>query len=143
MVSDDIQDAGPSGSGGSSPFVHPDRQMSITNSSTPGMNSGPGDREVPSKDTEKSGRDEPKGSEPATKSVTATDLLPQLAGCLLGIVYHDYRRQRTMGSEEKKRGQRLFGNLLGTLNRFTKEEKSKAASDRASLVLACLIDGLN
>lgn len=45
----------------------------------------------------------------------------------------DYtRRQRTLGTEEKKRGQRLFGNLLGTLNRFTKEEKSKAASDRVN-----------
>jgi hypothetical protein len=37
-----------------------------------------------------------------------------------------------LGNEEKKRGQRLFGNLLGTLNRFTKEEKSQAASDRVS-----------
>jgi hypothetical protein len=38
-----------------------------------------------------------------------------------------------MNTEEKKRGQRLFGNLLGQLNRFTKEEKTKAASDRVSL----------
>ena len=37
-----------------------------------------------------------------------------------------------MNMEEKKRGQRLFGNLLGQLNKFSKEEKEAAKSARVS-----------
>jgi hypothetical protein len=37
-----------------------------------------------------------------------------------------------MNVEEKKRGQRLFGDLLGQLNKFSKEEKEAAKTARVS-----------
>lgn len=41
------------------------------------------------------------------------------------------KRQRTFGAEEKKRGQRLFGNLMGTLAKFGKEEKTRNSTEKA------------
>jgi hypothetical protein len=41
------------------------------------------------------------------------------------------RRQR-LAVDEKKRSQRMFGNILGTLNQFKKEDKSRNASEAVS-----------
>ncbi|KAJ9108084.1 hypothetical protein QFC19_002549 [Naganishia cerealis] len=41
------------------------------------------------------------------------------------------KRQRILGAEEKKRGQRLFGNLMGTLAKFGKEEKTRNSTEKA------------
>lgn len=43
------------------------------------------------------------------------------------------RRQRTLGAEEKRRGQRLFGNLMGTLAKFGKEEKTRNSTEKVRL----------
>jgi hypothetical protein len=47
---------------------------------------------------------------------------------------HLHRRQRTVDTkaEDRKRGQRLFGNLLGTLAKFKGEEKSRGQTERVS-----------
>lgn len=45
------------------------------------------------------------------------------------------RRQRTFGAEEKKRGQRLFGNLMGTLAKFGKEEKTRNSTEKVRALL--------
>ncbi|CDZ98791.1 Pinin/SDK/MemA protein [Phaffia rhodozyma] len=41
------------------------------------------------------------------------------------------RRKKGLGADEKKRGKRLFGGLLGTLDAFKKEERKRDASDAA------------
>lgn len=44
------------------------------------------------------------------------------------------RRARTDSRQEDKvRGKRLFGNILGTLNKFKKEDKSSRTSEAVSL----------
>jgi hypothetical protein len=50
------------------------------------------------------------------------------------LTIHLHRRQRTVDTkaEDRKRGQRLFGNLLGTLAKFKGEEKSRGQTERVS-----------
>lgn len=102
MSAADIEVRSPEGgSGQSSPFVHPDRQMSVVGTADEAESSKKVDTAAGAQDTEMSAGVEP----------------PQ-------------KRQRTMNLEEKKRGQRLFGNLLGQLNKFSKEEKEAAKTAR-------------
>lgn len=47
----------------------------------------------------------------------------------------DRRRQRTASKgEDRARGKRLFGNLLGTLRKFQDDEKSSSKSEAVSKV---------
>jgi hypothetical protein len=68
----DVKESSPAGSGNASPFVHPDRQMSIvsTSADAPGFSSA--DRTGMSEAVGNSRGEGPSGGEPVTKSVYRT-----------------------------------------------------------------------
>jgi hypothetical protein len=74
----DVKESSPAGSGNASPFVHPDRQMSIVSTSADAPGSSAAGRAGTSETVGNPRGEGPSGGEPVTKSVISDYRYPHV-----------------------------------------------------------------